>query len=181
MAAFKKGLPVPAAAPTPTPTRLSANSSIILITGKPGKAADRVILVRDTVKKKWMIPGGSREPSESDYECALREFREETGWDIDPEFITARVISYIYMAGDPKQTKIYIIQSTQQFPKYDSTKVHKFSAGPNAGRPETDELHYLKLDDLRRLVINKKPHTTVNILRSSSMLSLNELFIRGIL
>ena len=142
----------------------SNNAVIIFIT--PSK---RILLVRS--KKSWGVPGGRRDGKESDYECALREFREETSFSIEPEFINS-LTSHKRHHINGTTTKIYIIQSTQQFPAYDPNKVlHR----------ETDSLVYLKLSDLYKLIFNNIPHGKVDKLRQSNFNSLKELFIQGII
>lgn len=37
---------------------------------------------------KWSVPGGTREKGESDKECAFREFKEETGVELDENNLT---------------------------------------------------------------------------------------------
>lgn len=43
----------------------------------------RLLLVRRLVDGTWGLPGGHIEPGESFAACAVREFREETGWSVE--------------------------------------------------------------------------------------------------
>ena len=153
-----------------TKEKTARNSCILFIT-----PTNRVILVRDKRTKEWMLPGGKRDdiysPSgESDYECALREFREETSFELDRTLITD-IKSDIRIHRNGSKTKYYIIHSTQRFPKYDPKKVKDY---------ETDNLHYLELDDLKSLV-NGTPHTTVKNLKDYVQNSLKDIFKKGII
>lgn len=44
----------------------------------------RLLSVRTRGKKRFYIPGGKREPGETDVECLRREIREELGVEIEP-------------------------------------------------------------------------------------------------
>lgn len=41
--------------------------------------ADKVLMMFDSWRKEWELPGGTREPGETTYQTAVRELREETG------------------------------------------------------------------------------------------------------
>lgn len=146
----------------PDPER-SNNAAIIFIT-----PTNRVLLVRSSGSGKWGVPGGKRERRESDFECALREFREETGFVINPVEFTSPVISRIRFHRNGSKTNIFIIRSSQRFPDFD----------PKLGDGEIEALHYLDLDDLRR-VVDGVPHRIVTKLRDSNISSLIDLFKNG--
>jgi 8-oxo-dGTP pyrophosphatase MutT (NUDIX family) len=126
----------------------SNNAAIICITD-----TNRVLLVHDTRKQKWMIPGGERNGIEPDFDCALREFKEETSFSLDPKLFSS-INSYIRLHHDGSKTMIYIIYTCQRFRKYDKSKVHK---------NETDDLHYLRLDDFKKIINGTLKHDTVKI------------------
>lgn len=50
---------------------------------------DHVLLIRhrehDTGRTYWLLPGGSREPEETEEACVEREMREETGLEVSVE------------------------------------------------------------------------------------------------
>jgi ADP-ribose pyrophosphatase YjhB (NUDIX family) len=45
-------------------------------------AEGRILVVRPTYSKEWMLPGGRVERGETPHEAAVRETREETGLDV---------------------------------------------------------------------------------------------------
>jgi ADP-ribose pyrophosphatase YjhB (NUDIX family) len=45
-------------------------------------AANRVLLVKRSDNGRWALPGGCQDLGETPAECAVREVREETGYDI---------------------------------------------------------------------------------------------------
>lgn len=48
---------------------------------------DRVLLGKDYDHKKWVLPGGRVETGEDLNQALLREVKEETGLDIEPEYL----------------------------------------------------------------------------------------------
>lgn len=142
------------------------NAAIIFIT-----PTNRIIMVRDSKNKQWMLPGGERNRGETDFECALREFHEETSCKINTKYITNNN-SVIILHRNGSTTRIFIINSTQKFPKYDMTKVHN---------GETDNLHYISLNSLKKLVIHKIPNRVVITLKNYVQKSLNNIILQGLL
>ena len=56
-----------------------ATDGIIMYTFDTGL---KILLVRITGSKIWSMPKGKREPGEESWQCAIREFEEETGLNI---------------------------------------------------------------------------------------------------
>ena len=145
----------------------SNNAAVIFIT-----SSKRVILVRDKKNKKWMLPAGHRDQGETDLECVLREFHEETSFTIDPNKITEPIVSDVKIHSDGlTKTRIYIIHSKQKFPAYDQNKVLNY---------ETDALYYLKLSDLKKL-IDDIPHKIVKNLKKYVQSSLKVIIKKGLI
>jgi len=122
------------------------NAAVIFIT-----PANKTILVRMAQQPnigKWAVPGGHIDQlpdgtMEDPYRAALREFNEETSFEIDEKAIRS-VEEYVM---DSHRTSIFIIHSTQQFPDYD----------PNAVKDgETDALAYVKMRDLARYALDPR-------------------------
>lgn len=148
-----------------TTTLMSNNASIIFISD-----TYRVILVRDSRDGIWMLPGGKRDGDETDFECALREFREETSLLINPTYFIS-IQSEIRIHTNGSKTNIFIIRSTQRFPDYDASKVLN---------SETDALLFLQLKDLKKIV-NGAQHKHVTKLKDYIIRSLSDLFTRQII
>jgi 8-oxo-dGTP pyrophosphatase MutT (NUDIX family) len=144
----------------------SNNAAIIFITNN-----DRIVFVRDSKDKKWMVPGGSREKHESDFECALREFREETSFIIEPEYFINPIQTELLTHRNYKTTRLYIIHSNQTFQNYDKNKVLN---------KETDKLFYLKLNNLKD-IINQTQHPVVSKIKDYNLKSFKYLISKNII
>lgn len=106
------------------------NAVILLITGK---SFDRILMVRDTYSRKWMLPGGKIEKGETPFQGAVREFKEETSFELP--YIKNKFNSYVYHG----HTAIFIGHYAGKFPEYDKSKVKNM---------ETDELKFVKISEL---------------------------------
>lgn len=100
----------------------------------------RVLLMRRSGEDTWGIPGGGLEPGESWTAAALRECREETGWN-------ARIDGLLGIYSDP----------ATQMHRYPGGALRHFvgvvflaTAIEHVGAPdaETDELRWVTKDDL---------------------------------
>ena len=103
------------------------NAAILLITGIN---SDRIVLVRDKKTKKWMLPGGKIDKTDSSpFFAAKREFKEETSF-VLPN-LGRRVEKYNYN----NHTIIYKGYSQYKFGKFQKTN-------------ETDKIIYSKINDI---------------------------------
>ena len=89
------------------------NATIYFIT-----PTNRILLVRMAHNNKLTTPGGLIERNEHPYAAALREFREETGFRIDPKHITCQYSVVLKHDSGKTKTAFYFIRSTQRFGQY---------------------------------------------------------------
>lgn len=103
---------------------------------------DKILFVRDINKpNKWMLPAGHIDKTDKTlFDGALREFQEETSYEIDLTKINSTK-SYIY-----KHTIIYILDSTQTFPQFNI----------NLTNGETDKVKYILIKDLKEHLFSDK-------------------------
>jgi 8-oxo-dGTP pyrophosphatase MutT (NUDIX family) len=64
----------------------------------------RILSTRSRGKDVWYLPGGKREPGESDTETLVREIREELDVEITPESLTAAGVFEAEAHGHPGRT-----------------------------------------------------------------------------
>ena len=76
---------------------------------------DAVLLAKDAWGKRWGLPGGGIDQGESKEEALIREFREETGLEIEVQKEIYSDISYFVPEGEPHPWKtlryIYTVSS----------------------------------------------------------------------
>ena len=102
------------------------NVALVVVTDR-----QRILLVRDKKTSKWMTPGGKIEPKDKSlFEAALREFKEETSFDL-----SISDISNIQTYEKLGHTIIFIVHTSQRFGKFQPTN-------------ETDKIHFTKVLDL---------------------------------
>lgn len=102
--------------------------------------AGRVLLIRRTGENTWGFPGGGVEPGESWADTALRECREETGWE-------ARIDGLLGLYSDPStQVHRYPSGAIRHFVGvvFSATPLHRVGSGDG----EADEMRWANPDDL---------------------------------
>jgi ADP-ribose pyrophosphatase YjhB (NUDIX family) len=124
---------------------LRATSGVIL-----GDADGRILLMRRAKEDTWAIPGGGVKPGESWTEAALRECREETGWE-------ARIDELLGIYSDPAtQAHRYPSGTLRQFVGvvFMATALRRVGRAGN----EEAELRWVTADDLPdRLFVPDRP------------------------
>ena len=89
--------------------RIPACGGILL-----NKERTKFLLVRDFYSKSWMFPRGKNEYGESDMDCAVREVREETGYDMRENINESDVF---ILKDNAKTIKLYIARDVpEDFP-----------------------------------------------------------------
>jgi 8-oxo-dGTP diphosphatase len=86
----------------------------------------RILLVHRPKYDDWTLPKGKAEPGESDEDCALREVREETGFDcrLGPELAST---GYRDSRGRPKRVRYWLMD---------------LAGGEFVPTPEVDEIRW---------------------------------------
>jgi ADP-ribose pyrophosphatase YjhB (NUDIX family) len=105
-----------------------------LVFDKQGKA----LLFRHTYRKfEWGIPAGSLEYHEQPIDAIIREFREETGMDIEP----VRLLTVVSAREDHHLTVVYLC---------------KITGGEFKPSHEISEMKYFDVDDLPKMLFAEK-------------------------
>lgn len=113
---------------------------------------DRKILeTRSYGKDKWYIPGGKREPGESDQQALIREIKEELSADLLPETIHLYGIFEAQAHGKPEGT---VVRMTCYAAKYNgelvpSAEVEKMDWFDYSKRDAVSPVDQLIFDDLK--------------------------------
>lgn len=81
-----------------------------------------LLLVHHKKFDKWMIPGGHVESYENQFECALREVKEETGLDIEIQDIVSEKFSQTFT--DAKSYKAPFVILEEFIPEYKDKPEH---------------------------------------------------------
>lgn len=75
----------------------------------------RALVTRSKGKDTWFIPGGKREPRESDHEALRREVKEELSVDLKPETIAYYGTFEAQAHGKPEGTVVRMTCFTAEF------------------------------------------------------------------
>jgi len=99
----------------------------------------------------WTIPKGGANPGEAFVDAAIREFREETGFDVVPPLLplgqitqrSGKVVHAWAFEGDGDPARLTSIMTRTEWP-------------PRSGRfidvPEIDRVEFFTVDDARRMI-----------------------------
>ena len=82
------------------PDAPAANSLVVAASAVVRDTEGRVLLHRRADNDLWSIPGGGMEPGESIADCVAREVREETGFEVAPQYVVG-----VY--SDPRHVVAY--------------------------------------------------------------------------
>lgn len=99
----------------------------------------------------WTIPKGGANPGETFVDAAIREFNEETGFDVVPPLLplghitqrSGKIVHAWAFEGDGEPARLISIMTTTEWP-------------PRSGRyieiPEIDRVEFFAVDDARRMI-----------------------------
>ena len=99
----------------------------------------------------WTIPKGGMHPGETPIDTAIREFREETGFEPMPPFMplghvvqrSGKVVHGFAFAGDADPATLKSEMTTTEWPPKSGRVIHV---------PEIDRAAFYLIDDARRLI-----------------------------
>jgi 8-oxo-dGTP pyrophosphatase MutT (NUDIX family) len=107
----------------------------------------RVLLHRRRDNDLWALPGGAMEPGESIGGTAVREVREETGYDVRPLYV-------IGVYSDPKHVFAYDDGEVRQ--EFSVCIACELLGGELVASDESYEVAWWPADDVRRLPMHER-------------------------
>ena len=157
-----------------TDGKMKNAGSVALVTG------DEVLIVKRPLSAKigaglWQLPGGKKNPGESDEQTAVREIYEETGYSVSERNLT-RINSFdTNLCGDPTKPfkmTLFICRLEEKPPiclSDEASEYHWLSLSS----PNFDDRAYLGINRLMLTIIYKEIHLTGGLRALSSFLSLS--------
>jgi 8-oxo-dGTP pyrophosphatase MutT (NUDIX family) len=120
-----------------------------------------IIIVRNSKTKEWMLPAGSLNSGETPFNGALREFKEETSFNLDTSKLNLPIKYYDIKHSNNSKTRIIKVNTSQEFGTYDKTNVYQ---------NETDDLEYISISKIKSHV------SKLNYFNSRNLQTFTELF-----
>ncbi|GAB3589399.1 NUDIX domain-containing protein [Angustibacter peucedani] len=123
----------------------AANSIVVAATAFVQDESGRILLVRRSDNGLWAMPGGGMDVGERVSDAAVRETREETGYDVE-------VVDLIGVYSDPAHVMAYDDgEIRQQFALSFRCRLLEGAAQTSS---ETPELRWVAVDELDHLNIH---------------------------
>lgn len=115
----------------------------------------KVLMARSKGKKHFYMPGGKREPGESDVDCLVRECREELGIEVDPKSAFLYGVYSAFAYADKPCAKLTIYQArfsgnpapSSEIEEIDWISYTNREKAIGSGRTLLDELYWKGLVD----------------------------------
>lgn len=111
----------------------------------------KILVTLSQGKDTWYIPGGKREPGESDEQALMREVKEELNVDIDPSTIQKYGIFEAQAHGKPEGTivRMTCYMATYQGTPIPSAEIEKIDYFDFSQKHHTSPVDHLIFDDLK--------------------------------
>lgn len=110
----------------------------------------RLLVTRSKGKDRWYIPGGKREPGESDQQCLIREITEELSVALSPASLQPYGIFEAQAHGKPPGTMVRMTCYTGIFTGNlaPSAEIEEIAFFTYADKDKCSEVDHLIFDDL---------------------------------
>jgi ADP-ribose pyrophosphatase YjhB (NUDIX family) len=124
------------------PQAPAANSLVPAASAVVVDDAGRILLHRRRDNEMWALPGGQMELGESVAGCAIREVREETGFDVEP-------VAVVGIYSDPKHVFAYDDGEVRQ--EFSICLACRITGGELATSDESYEVAFHTASDIAEL------------------------------
>lgn len=116
----------------------------------------RVLMVRDSLLKRWELPGGGKRNEEKELKCLKREFHEETGCVIKGELYY--LSDYEELFFNIRSEKAWRTRRKYYLVCAVSGRIRK-----QGNHDDVEKVKYIPLDSLNRLDISKNTKKAIKI------------------
>jgi 8-oxo-dGTP diphosphatase len=150
----------PSRAAGPIQSRREISAGGLIWRRRPAESKVEIVLVRPAGKKTWVLPKGHVEQGEHVVDAAVREAREESGFNVEPGESLGDV-SYVYSWRDrPGGPLVRIFKRVYFF-------LMQFKGTNPAGHDrETDEVVWLDFDEALDLATHKSERELIQKART---------------
>jgi ADP-ribose pyrophosphatase YjhB (NUDIX family) len=124
----------------PTPTTVKPATSAIVVNEQ-----SEILLHHRTDNNSWGLPGGTMEAGESIAQCLVREVKEETGLDVEPEYLVG-------LYSDPEHVVAYSDGEVRQ--QFSMCFYCKLQGGEIKVSDESFEVRFVAFKDIKNFDIH---------------------------